>query len=34
MELVIGTANFLKKYTYKNKIVSEKEINKNTKINL
>ena len=26
MKLVIGTANFLKKYTYKDKIVSEKEI--------
>ena len=25
MKLVIGTANFLKKYTYKDKIVSEKE---------
>jgi len=26
MKLVIGTANFLKKYTYKDKIVNEKEI--------
>ena len=26
MKLVIGTANFLKKYTYKDRIVSEKEI--------